>query len=186
MNSVISTYISANYTFFTFAGIRTELNKEGEEKKKPIGMPNWREVNKNNYKQYINNDHHGLAIICGEMSGITIFDFDNANEYDKLIESYPELKQHKTIKTNKGYHIYCKYDALVLTTTNAFINISGVDIRNDASVIFAPPTKYKLLDGSTVHYEDLGGEIQPIPEFLLNKLKQNNKNIALKDIIELN
>jgi phage/plasmid-associated DNA primase len=67
-----------------------------------------------------------------------------------------------------------------LTTTNASDKYAGIDIRNDSAVVFAPPTKYKLLDGTIIAYEDLGGEILPIPDIIRNNLKMFDKKIEKK------
>ena len=128
-------------------------------------MPNWKSVNKNNYEEYCFENHFGLAIITGEVSNITCFDFDDMDEYNRIIQDFPILKTYKTIKTKNGVHIYCRYDKNVKTTTNGLINYSSVDIRNDDAILFAPPTKYKMLSGNIFQYEYLGGEILPVPSF---------------------
>ena len=147
----IKNYIkNTKYVFFTFPRIATFLNKENIEKKKPIGLPNWKTINIKNYREFHDNGHTGFAIITGKMSGITVFDFDQIAEYEKLATKYPELKKYKTIKTKKGFHIYFNYNDVCNTGTDTLINYSGVDIRNNEAVIFAPPTKYKLLSGKPV------------------------------------
>jgi hypothetical protein len=88
-----------------------------------------------------------------------------------MATKYPDLKKHRTIKTNKGYHIYCKYDDNIISTTDALSTYPKVDIRNDGGIIFCSPTQYKLQDGSTAKYEDIGGEILPIPEIIMNDIK---------------
>ena len=161
-----------NFIYFTFPCIKTQLNKDGIEKKKPKNMPSWKEITADNYKNYVNEAHKCRAVLTGSMSGITVIDFDDMNSYERMLEEYPDLKNHKTIKTKKGVHVYCQYDATVLTTTNASEEYAGIDIRNDLAVVFAPPTKYKLLDGTMSHYSDLGGDILPIPDIIRSNLKQ--------------
>ena len=97
-----------SFTSFTFPCIKMENGK-----KTPIGMPSWREINEDNYKEYINKDHHCRAIITGKLSGITVLDFDIDSSYHQMVENFPELKKVKTIKTNKGYHLYFNYDESV-------------------------------------------------------------------------
>ena len=48
----------------------------------------------------------------------------------------------------------------------------AVDIINDNSVLFAPPTAYKLPDKSIAQYKYIGGEIMEFPEFLIKKLNE--------------
>jgi hypothetical protein len=135
-------------------------------------MPKWQEITAENYQEYNKKTHKATAVICGKMSDITVYDFDDKSVYYKICEDCPELKNYYTVETKNGFHIYCKYDASVGTATNGLINYDKIDIRNDNSLVFAPPTKYKLLNGSFAEYKYIGGEILPIPEILLINLKQ--------------
>lgn len=161
-----------NFVYFTFVGISTFLNKKNEEKKEPKGMPKWQEINKANFRNYIKANHKGFAILCGELSGITVFDFDDASEYHRMLLAFPDLAQYYTVETKHGYHVYCKYDPSVSSTTNGLISFSKVDIRSDQSVLFSPPTTYTLMSGEVFTYKYLGGEILEIPEIILSNLKQ--------------
>jgi hypothetical protein len=91
-----------------------------------------------------------------------------------MLQDYPDLKNHRTIKTKNGFHVYCKYDESVKTTTGALVNYNKIDIRNDDAILFASPMSYKLQNGSWAKYVDLGGDILPIPDIILRNLKQNN------------
>jgi hypothetical protein len=66
------------------------------------------------------------------------------------------VKKYYTVKTNKGYHIYCKYTDQVSTSIKA---LTGTDILNDNSIVFAPPTSYKLPDGKVAEYKYIGGSV---------------------------
>ena len=172
----IKSLISENFTVFTFEAIATKINKNGIEKKNPIGMPNWREINRDNCKNYIDiQNHSGAAIITGKMSGISVIDFDDIDEYNKMVVNYPDIKKHRTIKTKNGIHIYCLYTDKLTTTTNGLRSYNKVDIRNDDAIVFAPPTTYKLRDCSIAKYEDLGGELLPVPDIILNDAKTNEE-----------
>jgi hypothetical protein len=166
-----------NAVHFTFTGIKTELNKDKIEKKIPVGMPIWKKITTDNFTQYIDTKHKGHAIITGKMSGITVFDFDKLESYNKLVTDFPDIKKYFTVKTKKGVHVYCLYDDTIKTTTNCFYDYDAVDIRNDDSIIFSPPTAYKMLDGKIAKYEFVGGDILPVPEFLKSNLKQFNNTI---------
>lgn len=163
--------INDNFVYFTFSGISTFINSKGEEKKKPMGMPKHAEINKENFLEYCNASHKAAAIITGKMSNITVIDFDDKDCYENMATKYPDLKKYRTIKTNKGYHIYCQYDPNIISTTDALTTYPKVDIRNDGGIIFCSPTQYKLQDGSIVKYEDIGGEILPIPEIIMSDIK---------------
>ena len=86
--------------------------------------------------------HKGLSVITGKESNITAYDFDDYEEYKKLLLVCPELINCKTIRTRKGVHLYFKYNPSINTTTNAMISYNNVDIRNDKGMLYAPPTKY--------------------------------------------
>lgn len=174
-NSVIEEYSKNNMCIFTFTGITTYINDKGEEKKKPVGMPNWKDINLQNFKDYCIPNRYGLAILTGELSNISVIDFDNIESYNQMLMDYPELSKYKTIRTKKGVHIYCQYDKNIKTTTQALRNYADVDIRNDNAIVFAPPTKYKLQNGEFCYYTDMGGEILPVPKIIMDNLKQNNE-----------
>ena len=83
-----------------------------------------------------------------------------------------------TVTSLKGFHVYFLYDERCPNTTNVFESdrFCDVDIRNDGGVIYAPPTKYQLLDGTTAEYKYIGGNIKPVPELLITMLKKNKEN----------
>lgn len=178
MDSFIQNYANQNFIAFTLEGIVLNENN----KKQLLGMPNWKNIKEHNYQNYCFNNHRALAVITGKMSGITCIDFDVKDgkcSYETVIETYPELKQYKTVKTQSGgYHIYCKYDETIKTTTNAFECYENVDIRNDDAILFAPPTKVYKNRQVIGEYTDLGGDILEIPTEFKQQLKQfklNNK-----------
>ena len=98
-------------------------------------MPNWRKITKDNKQHYTNKNHHGKATVTGELSGITVFDFHIASSYYEMVEKFPDLKKVKTIKTNKGFHLYFEHDSTILTTVDAFNDYVGINIRNGKSII---------------------------------------------------
>lgn len=181
MDETITRLQNDGFVLFSFDSITTEVNKRGEEKKKPNGMPLWKSITKDNSKNYFNKNHKAFGIVTGEISGLTVLDFDDASQYDKMCEQYPILKSVRTIKTRKGYHLYFKYNKALPTTTDYFNDFKGIDIRNDSGVIFAPPTTYSLQNGETCGYYDCGGEFIDVPDFILNmKPKQEEKKAATK------
>jgi len=172
----MNTFENNNFVYFTRPKtITTYLNNDGEEKKKlPFKDFSWKDINEDNYKNYVNSDDKSFYVITGKMSNITVLDFDDAFVYDELVSKLPDLKKCYTVKTNRGYHIYFKYNELLPTTTN--INkLENIDCRNDGGIVIAPPTKYKLLNGEKVKYEYLGGTIEEIPAKLLKQLLPKKK-----------
>ena len=176
MATTIQNYLEDGIVSFAFPKIDTYTNERGEVKKKPIGMLNWRTINKDNCLKY--SVGGAYAVVTGEQSNLTIVDFDVKDEYHRLIEKHPQLKAFKTIQTNKGFHIWFKYDADFKTTTDAFSEYKGVDIRNDAGIVFCPPTTYKLPNGDIVKYVDLGGDFELPPPYLKTYIKVKGKGVA--------
>ena len=175
-NKKMNIFENNKFVYFTRPKtITTYLNNDGEEKKKlPFKNFSWKDINEDNYKNYVDNDDKSFYVITGKMSNITVLDFDDANVYDELVSKLPDLKKCYTVKTNRGYHIYFKYNELLPTTTN--INkLENIDCRNDGGIVIAPPTKYKLLSGEKVKYEYLCGEIIDIPAKLLKQLLPKKK-----------
>ena len=180
--TTIQNYLDDGIVSFAFPKIDTYTNERGEIKKKPIGMLNWRSINKDNCLNY--SVGSAYAVVTGEQSNLTIVDFDVKSEYYRLIEKHPELKTFKTIQTNKGFHIWFKYDSDFKTTTDAFSDYKGIDIRNDAGIVFCPPTTYKLPNGDIVKYDDLGGKFELPPTYLKSYIKQKKNVIQIKTQIE--
>lgn len=173
-DSATAYYSKNDYAYFTCPAITTKLNKDGEEKKNCPKFPNHKNFTLADY-----NKHHQrqdtLCLITGERNNITVIDFDDLVAYEKLVNKYKELKKHYTVRTKNGVHIYFKYDKRFKTSTKCFKDYEGVDIRNDGGLVFAPPTKYELLDGSIVEYMHNGKQIKDIPEFMYDLLKDERK-----------
>lgn len=174
---------------FCCSAIRTNIEKGKEKKqfKPPLEHEKITLENCDNYKS-----GSTICIGTGKRSNLTVIDFDNLETYNEVIKKNPELTKCRTIKTNKGFHIYFKYEPTFTNRADAFIGLSGVDIRNDKGFVFAAPTIYKLLDNSFVKYEDLGGDIIEMPQYFkeLNKTKQikikeENENEKIKEEVVL-
>ena len=160
--------------FFSFEGIDTDV-KNGIEKKKYHGIPKWSDITKENYKEYIaKTGHSGIAVICGQISNLTVFDIDSKDYYDKLVLDHPDIKEHTTVQTRNGYHIWFLYDATIKTSTNDAIDCEyAIDIRNDKSFITSPPTRYQTYEGNVIDYIFIKRtELKPIPDYMISKLKQ--------------
>ena len=126
------------------------LNAEGEWKKKvEPHFPKWKNKTKEEYAEMFNPSHKVIMIVTGKMNNITVFDFDTEQTYHDCIEKYPQLKKALTVRTNKGYHIYCKYNPLQPTKVNTEKHI---DVRCDDALAFGHGTEteygvtYRMLE----------------------------------------
>jgi len=161
----IKKYMKLKFCCFTFSKITTHLNDKGEEKKKLIGCPTTEQRNNLTVDSpYFIDDHKCVGIMTGQRSNITVIDCDNAESYNKFLSEYPDFKDYYTVKTNKGYHIYCKFTDKVKSCINKMND--GVDILSDNYFVIAPPTTYKLLNKTVASYEYIGGKIKEFPKFL--------------------
>ena len=84
--NLLQNYINNQFVVFTFKGITTTINNHNEEKKVPLGMPSWKQINKDNFKTYCKKNDKGFALITGKISQITVIDFDDINEYNKIFQ----------------------------------------------------------------------------------------------------
>jgi len=147
-------------SFVKFSCQRLERDAKGKKEMKPW-EPRWKKPNpedpngkkvyksKEEYAKMYNPADKVKCILTGKINNITVFDFDKEGTYEDCIGKHPELKQAYTVKTSKGFHIYCKYNPDYKTTANTKV---GIDIRNDDALVFGNGTKtefntsYVMLD----------------------------------------
>ena len=172
---IVKKYTDANFCIFSFPYIKTYIDPiTGIERKDPKFNVKWHSINNSNNKNYLNMEHTGFAFVAGEYSMVTVIDVDSVDEYSKMVADFPELEKYVTVKTRKGFHIYCEYSPDIQTKTDAMINYAKVDIRNDMSLAFCPPCEYTTLDGTVVTYTlmDNDGSILEFPPKLKESLRQ--------------
>jgi len=165
---------------FSFPSITTEKKRGKWDKKVNWGDVRWQK-NKNSE---IKDSHKGFAIRTGKDSDITVIDCDNIEVYNKITEEYPSLLNTLRIKTNRGCHLYLKYNEVFKSNSDSFINFGnykGLDIRNDGGIAFSYPTTYyhkgeKEYVGYTIENNT---EIIDIPDKLVDIYKLH-KNISIK------
>lgn len=177
MSIPLGNFSNVEFAYFTIPKIKTYINGDGKEKKKLIGMPlAWTTtITSDNYINYINPTHDVKCVFTGEKNNITIVDFDNIETYNKVLELFPNLKNYRTIKTKRGYHVYCIYDAKLLTRTKACSTLEDIDIANDGHMVIGAGSIYKDQENNVIEYTDLGGEILEVPEIIKKDLKQNKE-----------
>ena len=113
-----------------------KFNKDGKKDLHKMLPSGWNELTKEtvdyNGFQAINH-YKAMGVLTGKINNVTVIDCDNQDAYDKLTKKYPELLETTTVRTPRGFHIYCQYNELIRTTTNTKTNI---DIRNDGGFVF--------------------------------------------------
>lgn len=117
-------------------------------------------------------DHNGIAIITGEISGITVMDIDT-----KVLPEIKDLPMTFTVETNKGFHFYFKYTDKVITNANQFKKgdfAFNIDIRNMGGIIYAAPCEYELPNGEMTGYKVIQNEhLTEFPMEWLQKIYEN-------------
>jgi len=150
-----------------------------------VSLENWEEMYELNGKTT-----KCFAIKTGKVSGITVLDFDTEYAYNIFLKNVPNFDTYFTVKTKKGWHVYCLYHPNLKTDNNILKGyIDEIDIRNDpmcinssnkttyiCSVVICPPSSYIGLDGELFTYTFLGGEIKEVPQFLFDSLVKLNKH----------
>ena len=174
------------YKNVTLENWETYYIENKNKKQNVIFFPKYLEKNEdikifyNNNKNNNNNNNllsNSFIIKTGKISNITVLDFDTEYAYIIFLQNVPNFDTYFTIKTKKGYHVYCLYNSNLKTCTNilkGYIDI--IDIRNDESNIICPPSSYVDLDGNIFTYKFLGGEIKEVPKFLFDCLSKLNKH----------
>lgn len=169
-----------NFAGFSFRKIKTEIVKE-QCRKLPVGLPQIhmrKAIRSNNMEKFCHKNDSCFAILTGKVSGITVIDCDTEQGYINIISDFPELLKTLTIKTGKGYHIYCLYDPDLISDSKSFKNerYANIDIRNDGGLLFAPPSHYYKcdIDSEIFYVLHIDEPLIKIPDLL----KGNTKAVA--------
>ena len=103
--------------------------KTGKKKVKPPHK--WNELTLDTC--FLTPPYKAIGVLTGLKNNITVIDCDSQESYEKITDQYPELLDTTTVKTPRGYHIYCAYNSWARTTTNKHTNI---DVRNDGGFVY--------------------------------------------------
>jgi putative DNA primase/helicase len=132
-----------------------------------------------------------IAIVCGEVSNIIVLDIDNI-EHKFMEEIKPYMKGLNTpqSKSNKGYHIFFRYDPAFEKKEQYKENgVNIFDVQTNKTLITLPPSLHKngttiykwIRDPFTTPVADMPKEIKEIikgytTKQLIAKQKNNNRN----------
>lgn len=171
------------YKNVTLENWKTYYIENKNKKHNVIIFPKYLEKNEDINMFYDNNKNNNnlssnsFIIKTGKISNITVLDFDTENAYTTFLQNVLNFDTYFTVKTKKGYHVYCLYNSNLKTCNNILKEyIDIIDIRNDESNIICPPSSYVDLDGNIFTYKFLGGEIKEVPKFLFDCLSKLNKH----------
>jgi hypothetical protein len=151
----------------------------------------WNKINESNFREHINEDENGFAVV----TGIThiVLDFDS--KYNPPMEIYETLlKNSKAVeKTPGGFHFWFKADgrtSYMESNTNICWNnkkIDGLDIRAKKGTCYTTPTFYIGHDGQTKKYEWMKGDLskaEEMPSEILESLNGDNPEDVDNSTIE--
>lgn len=166
----------------------TEVKKISYPKQVLENLPNPNDISLNisswihQYNAYASHCKCYL-VLTGKISGITVLDFDTIYSYKTFCKNVPNFESYFTVRTKKGYHVYCLYNPNLKTTFNVLKNlIHTIDIINDIPDrtdlcgnpylgVICPPSSYYTLNGILYIYQYIGGTIKPVPKYLFDCLK---------------
>ena len=176
-------FLKEKFVFFRgYSNITTKIVDGQEKKDMKYTITNERKEKLTPENSSFGDDYYYTGLLCGKRSNMTAIDCDSQEAYDFVCSHY-DVSDYYTIKTKKGYHIYCEYTDKVRTCIDKLHD--KLDIINDGNWLFAPPTQYKLLNGSIAQYKYIGGtKLGPFPEFLIDLYNQWKSQQTIKPIKE--
>jgi hypothetical protein len=139
---------------------------------------------------------HGIAVICGKVSGIVVLDIDDEEKFVVALKEMGEkLPVTPTVRTRKGWHLYFRYPANRIVRRHDRLNDWGAELRGDGCYVAAPPTE---IDGHRYHWVEQNervmalGEVPIVecPEWLLDAFgvpfvdEQNERASALQSPLQ--
>ena len=123
------------------------------------------------------NPTHGVGIVTGKISGISVIDIDDPDVARAALKTAGiKTPPTFTVKTRKGFHLYYQYNK---DFGQGAGRLSAVDIRNDGGFVVAPPT---VINTHTyiVHKKNTPQPFGPVPvELTKNAPKQSSPDTPL-------
>lgn len=122
-----------------------------------------------------------IAVRTGEASGFFVVDIDGSDgekSISDLQEIHGALPTTLTHLTGSGRHLLFKWPGSFVPNSTSKI-AHKIDIRGDGGYIVAAPSKHK--SGRSYQFENWGTPIADAPQWLLDKLKKENKPAPLID-----
>jgi P4 family phage/plasmid primase-like protien len=177
-----------NFVGFSFGQMTTEMKDDKEVKIKPtyfckktgkeeVAMPAWSKIVETTIKK----GNKSFAVKTGEISGITVVDFDDLETLKEFEETFPEVvKECFKVRTRSGgLHFYFKYHPDINNTSNTSKNSCGIDFRNDGGCAYSHSTEIVRYNGEKAYYLFEGGNIIEMPEEVFDWLDQKCENFLI-------
>jgi len=117
---------------------------------------------------------HGVAVVCGRVSGIVVLDIDNPEKFGVALKAIGEtLPDTPIVRTRKGWHLYFQYPPNRIVRRHNRLDDWGAELRGDGCYVVAPPS---VVDGHHYHWAKRNGRLMALgevpiaecPEWLLN------------------
>lgn len=116
-----------------------------------------------------------IGIICGQISNLTVIDFDDYLTYQTFRKANPNYANTFTVKTRRGYHLY--YQTNQRIQTHKFV---GGDIKGEKSYVVAPPS---IINGHQYYAINDAEPIKLSPDDVDNIFNFLQINQALQPLI---
>lgn len=115
---------------------------------------------------WLNSPIPNIAVVCGKLSNIVVFDIDTKNGADPT--PFQNLGMYEVRTPSGGYHFYCKYEPLLRTVPGKLRTdwLKGIDIQSEGKLIFLPPCTFA--NGTYTVVNDV--PIGPVPDELLSRI----------------
>jgi hypothetical protein len=105
---------------------------------------------------------HGVAIVCGKVSGIVVLDIDDPEKFGVALKAIGEaLPDTPIVRTRKGWHMYFRYPANRIVRRHDRLDDWGAELRGDGCYIVAPPS---VVDGHGYHWAKRNGRLMALGE----------------------
>jgi hypothetical protein len=105
---------------------------------------------------------HGVAIVCGKVSGIVVLDIDDPEKFGVALKAIGEaLPDTPIVRTRKGWHMYFRYPANRIVRRHDRLDDWGAELRGDGCYVVAPPS---VVDGHGYHWAKRNGRLMALGE----------------------
>jgi P4 family phage/plasmid primase-like protien len=148
----------------------------------------WGHITRVNFKEHINKNHNGLALITGHTH--IMIDVDLKHNVPEDITNLLKANCKACERTPGGYHFYFKIDDRTEYLVNSSerywngVKIAGLDFRGKGGISYMSPTNYIGNDGDIKRYIWEIGNISTaeyIPDILFNAI-QHPDNFTNSDL----